>query len=70
MLAAGVPNVIASRWDVDSAQTRQFIRAFYDALFSGKVAGAALRDAELQLMRDPETKHPYYWAAFAAFGHS
>ena len=70
MLAAGVPNVVASRWDVDSVQTRRFVRAFYDALFSGKGVPDALREAEIQLIHDPQVQHPYYWAAFAAFGHA
>jgi CHAT domain-containing protein len=70
ILAAGVPNVVASRWDVDSVETRRFIQHFYDALLSGKGVSAALHEAELQQMHDPGTSHPYYWAAFAAFGRA
>ena len=70
MLAAGVPNVVASRWDVDSSKTRTFFGFFYDALFAGKSAPRALQYAETQLMGDPETQHPYYWAAFSGFGHA
>lgn len=70
MLAAGVPNVVASRWDVDSSKTRTFFSFFYDALFAGKSAPRALQYAETQLMSESQNQHPYYWAAFSAFGHA
>jgi len=70
MLAAGVPNVVASRWDVDSRKTRTFFSYFYDALFAGKSVSRALQYAEAKLMGDSQTQHPYYWAAFSAFGHA
>jgi CHAT domain-containing protein len=70
MLAARVPNVIGSRWDVDAVKTRMFFGFFYDALFEGQSAPQALHYAQTQLMGEPETQHPYYWAAFSAFGHA
>jgi CHAT domain-containing protein len=70
MLAAKVPNVVASRWDVESGRTRAFFNFFYDALFAGKSTPRAIQYAETKLMGDSQSQHPYYWAAFSAFGHA
>lgn len=70
MLLAGVPHVIGSRWDVNSAATRNFMNAFYAALLAGRPVSTAMQAAGGSLMSNPKTKHPYYWAAFAAFGRA
>jgi len=67
-LRAGVPRVVASHWDVDSASTSALMDSFYTALFSGQSPAAALRKAEDQLQRDSHYSHPYYWAAFSVIG--
>ena len=70
LVAAGVPNVVASRWRVDSATTRELMRAFYANLVSGKSPAAALRAAGDTVRSMPGYRHPYYWASFAVFGTS
>lgn len=65
---SGVPHVVASRWEVDSTETRRLMEAFYRALFSGQTVSNALRSSAQQMLSDPRTAHPYYWAAFAAYG--
>jgi CHAT domain-containing protein/tetratricopeptide (TPR) repeat protein len=69
-LGAGVPHIIASRWDVDSEATTKLMESFYDALFSGFSVAHALQHARNELGSRAETAHPYYWAAFVAFGRS
>jgi CHAT domain-containing protein len=69
-LFAGVPHVIASRWDVDSAATMEFMELFYNEILSGKPVSTAAKISETALRNQPETQHPYYWAAFAAFGRN
>jgi len=68
-LRAGVPHVVASRWDVNSSTTARFMRVFYDHLLldHGSVPGS-LQAAGVELRGRAETAHPYYWAAFSAFG--
>ncbi len=68
-LRAGVPHVVASRWDVNSTATAKFMRVFYDHLLldHGSVSGS-LQAAGAELRRGVDTAHPYYWAAFSAFG--
>jgi CHAT domain-containing protein len=69
-LLAGVPHIVASRWDVDSAATMRFMNLFYDQILSGKPISTAVQMSEAALRDHPETQHPYYWAAFASFGRS
>ena len=67
-LRAGVPSVVASRWNVDSVATRQFMNVFYQALLNGATVPNSLREAESVVRRIPGTEHPYFWAAFSGFG--
>jgi CHAT domain-containing protein len=67
-LREGVPHVVASRWAVDSAETRGFVQDFYRNALSGETVSAAIRSTSRKLLSDPRTSHPYYWSAFAAYG--
>jgi CHAT domain-containing protein/tetratricopeptide (TPR) repeat protein len=66
---AGVPQIVASRWNVDSTVTRQLMREFYSNLLSGKTTADSLRAATATIRRLPEYQHPYYWGSFAVFGN-
>ena len=68
-VGAGARNVIASHWPVpdDFEATKRLITGLFSAP-PGTGAGQALRTAQLQLMDDANTSHPYYWAAFAIVG--
>jgi len=68
LLSKRVPHVVASRWDVDSRTTSQFMTLFYDSLLAGEPVSKAIRHAQSALRANPETAHPFYWSAFAAFG--
>jgi CHAT domain-containing protein len=66
---AGAPQVLASLWDVRDRATAELMRRFYGALFlRRRPPAAALRDAQLSMMRDPRWSDPYYWAAFVMEG--
>ena len=67
-LRAGVWQVLATRWNVDSRITARFMQIFYDNLLAGASVVSSVRTAEFQLRTNAETRHPYYWAAFAVFG--
>lgn len=69
-LQAGVPHVLASRWNVDSAATRQFMDVFYRSLLSGDSVPLAVHRSQQALRSQSVTSHPYYWSAFNAFGVS
>jgi len=68
LLRVGVPHVVASRWAVDSAETRGFVQDFYHNVLSGQTVSDAIRLSSRKMLANPRTSHPYYWSAFAAYG--
>jgi CHAT domain-containing protein len=69
-LAAGVPAVVASLWEVEDEPTARLLTAFHRHLRGGESALAALRSAQRELLADPDPalRSPAYWAAFELFG--
>jgi CHAT domain-containing protein/cytochrome c-type biogenesis protein CcmH/NrfG len=67
-LRAGVPHVVASRWNVNSAATRQFMNLFYRALLGGNSVAESIHQAQVGLRSISGMTHPYYWSAFTNFG--
>jgi CHAT domain-containing protein len=69
-LAAGVPNVVASLWDVDDAVSRAFFVAFHRALLADGDSLSALHRTQVAFLRDadPLLSHPATWAGFVAIG--
>jgi CHAT domain-containing protein len=69
-LAAGVPSVVGSLWDVDDAVSRRFFVAFHRALLAEGEPLLALRQTQLDLLHDddPVLSHPASWAGFVAVG--
>lgn len=62
--------VLGTLWPVDDAATVKLMETFYRGWAQqGLSKAAALREAQLALQRDPETRHPYYWAPFALIGN-
>jgi len=67
---AGAHSVLASHWEVPSAQTVQLMTGLFERLgpsLTGSVA-EALRQSQLALAARPETAHPFFWAAFTLIG--
>jgi CHAT domain-containing protein len=65
---SGVPHVVASRWAVDSVETKGFVEDFYHHALSGQPVSDALRQTARDMLANPRTAHPYYWSAFSAYG--
>jgi len=68
LLHAGVPHVVASRWNVDSHETAEFMKRFYSRLLAGVDVPDAINAAELAIASQPAFAHPYFWAAFELRG--
>jgi CHAT domain-containing protein/cytochrome c-type biogenesis protein CcmH/NrfG len=66
--SSGVPHVVASRWTVDSVQADTFSDFFYRSLLSGQTVSNATRLTAQKMLSNSRSAHPYYWAAFAAYG--
>ncbi len=68
LIGAGVPQVIASRWTVESGATRELMQVFYAKLATGQTPAASLHSAMAALRQNSMYQRPYYWASFAVFG--
>jgi len=69
-LAAGVPSVVASLWDVDDSVSRRFFVSFHRALLLGRDPAVALRTAQIAFLTssDPSISHPGNWVPFISMG--
>lgn len=65
-LSAGAASLIVSLWTVNDRAALMLMKQFYKDLTSGHSAAAALRLAQLQLIRRGE--HPYLWSPFIVIG--
>jgi CHAT domain-containing protein len=69
-LAAGVPAVIASLWDVDDAVAAKFFDRFYGHLQESFDPAAALQRAQVESIAEGSSDDavPWSWAAFELIG--
>ena len=67
---AGVPRVVASLWTVRDNPTAQLMAQFYrEMLKTGQMSpAAALRSAQLSMMKDKRWESPYFWSGFVLQG--
>jgi CHAT domain-containing protein len=64
-LSAGAKRVVSSLWSVDDEGSKNLMIAFYSGMLRDSLdPPEALRRSQLQIMRNPPTTAPYYWAAF------
>lgn len=66
---AGVPRVIVSLWSVNDRATEELMATFYQKLLQEKLTpAAALREAQLAMVKSSQWSAPYFWAAFVQQG--
>jgi tetratricopeptide (TPR) repeat protein len=65
--SAGAPSILSTLWPVEDLATRSLMVGFYQNLIRGDKAGS-LRDAQLALLKNPATAHPFFWAPFVLIG--
>ncbi len=65
---AGARRIVVSLWPVADRSTEKLMVHLYRNLEAGLDAGAALRGAKLELIREPASSHPYHWAPFILVG--
>ena len=66
---AGAIRVVASLWEVDDAGTAELMKRFYKAMLKdGMRPAAALRGAQVEMLKEKRWEAPYYWAAFQIQG--
>ncbi len=68
-LSAGTSTLLVSLWPVSDAATEHLMTTLYTDLAKGIEVQDAMRDAQLAVMANAETAHPYYWAPFNLIGN-
>lgn len=67
---AGARRVLASLWQVNDDATAELMKRFYQGMLGEKKLkpAAALREAQIEMMKNTRWSSPYYWAAFTLQG--
>jgi len=65
-LSAGSPSVTMSLWTIDDEATAELMITFYEELARTKSPAAALRNAQVKLLR--QRPHPFFWSPFVLVG--
>lgn len=67
-LASGTQTLVVSQWRVNDMSTARLMTAFYRNLLRKSPPGEALRQAQIEMLRNPQFSHPFHWAAFSVMG--
>jgi hypothetical protein len=65
---AGAQTQVMSLWKVSDTTTPTLMSSYYHRLLAGEGRSEAMRNTQLELLRNPETRHPKDWAAFVVVG--
>jgi CHAT domain-containing protein/tetratricopeptide (TPR) repeat protein len=66
---AGARRVVVSLWNVNDKATASLMQRLYtEMLRSGKTPAAALRAAQIEMLRARQWQSPYFWAPFVMQG--
>lgn len=67
---AGARSTVATLWYVDDKATSELMIEFYQQLQKPNITKAeALRQAQIKLLKNPESSHPLYWAPYVLVGN-
>lgn len=66
---AGAQRVVASLWQVDDLATAELMKRFYRGMLKDELRpAAALRQAQLEMMKQKRWAAPYFWSGFVLQG--
>ena len=68
---AGARSTVATQWRIETKSAADLMIAFHGALRAAPeplAKARALRAAQLRILGNPATRHPFYWAGFVLFG--
>jgi CHAT domain-containing protein/Tfp pilus assembly protein PilF len=68
LVLAGSESQVMSLWAVLDNTGKDLMTPYYEALRQGKGRSDGLRQAQLQMLRSEDRRHPFYWAAFIQSG--
>jgi CHAT domain-containing protein/Tfp pilus assembly protein PilF len=66
---AGAASVVASLWKVDDEATAELMKRFYQQMLRKDLSpAAALRESQLEMLKQKRWRSPYFWAGFVIQG--
>ena len=65
---AGAESMLMSLWPVSDLTTRELMTGYYKNLKQGLGRGESLRRVQLEMLKRPNRRHPFYWASFIQSG--
>ena len=68
LVLAGSEAQLMSLWSVSDQATRKLMVDYYTRLKAGEGRSEALRNVQLEMLKDPRRQHPFYWASFIQSG--
>ncbi|MFY9224948.1 MAG: tetratricopeptide repeat protein [Blastocatellia bacterium] len=68
LVLAGSESQVMSLWPVSDNGTKDLMIAYYTKLEKGIGRSDALRQVQLELLKNPKRRHPFYWASFIQSG--
>src|SRR5262249_51745187 len=68
LVLAGSESQMMSLWAVSDAATRELMIAYYTRLKAGEGRSEALRQVQLEMLKNPNRRHPFFWAGFIQSG--
>lgn len=70
-IKAGARSALATLWCVNDVASARLVSAFYAEIrkHPGQSKAKALQTAQLNLINDPNYRHPYYWSPFLMIGN-
>ncbi|RUS98520.1 hypothetical protein DSM106972_081490 [Dulcicalothrix desertica PCC 7102] len=69
LVIAGTQSQLLSLWKVDDAGTKDLMVKYYKNIKAKKGRHVALREVQLEFLKNPKYQHPYYWASFIPSGN-
>ncbi|HKX31402.1 MAG TPA: tetratricopeptide repeat protein, partial [Blastocatellia bacterium] len=68
LVLAGSETQVMSLWPVPDSETSSLMVGYYGRLMKDEGRGEALRQIQLEMLKDAKLRHPYYWASFVQAG--
>ncbi len=68
LVIAGAESQLMSLWSVSDEGTKELMVKYYTRLLRNEGRSEALRQVQLEMLKDKKTQHPYFWSAFIPSG--
>ena len=68
LVIAGAESQLMSLWKVSDEGTKDLMVRYYTRLLNNEGRSEALRQVQLEMLKEKGLQHPYFWSAFIPSG--